>query len=130
VVAGNDSDPEGEPIQQLQQSPVISDMLTSIPGFQATLEAHPSGVFVDFHESTQIHNNCFANNHTDNPSRPNWTSGLSSLGASADGNYWGSPSGPSGKGPGSGDSVGKRVTFAPFLTAAPAFCDPTLAERK
>lgn len=130
VVAGNDSDPEGEPIQQLQQSPMVSDMLTNIPGFQATLEAHPSGVFVAFHEATEIHNNCFANNHTDNPSRPNWSSGLSSLGASADGNYWGSPSGPSGKGPGNGDSVGKRVTFAPFLTAAPSFCDPTLAERK
>jgi len=128
-LAGIDPE-EGDPIEQLQSSPVISDMLTSIPGFQATLEAHPSGIYVDFHEDTQIHNNCFANNVTINPQDPNWTSGLLGRAAVADGNYWGDPSGPSGMGPGNGDSVGKRVIFAPFLTEMPEHCDTELATKK
>lgn len=122
-------DPEDEDmLEQIKNEPMISDMLTSIPGFQATLEAHPSGIYVDFHEDIQIHNNCFANNAT-HGSEPNWTSGIHASGAMADNNYWGHPSGPSGRGPGSGDSVGKnKVTFAPFLTEAPAFCDASLSE--
>jgi hypothetical protein len=125
-------DPEdGDPIEEINQaSPVVTDMLTSIPGFQATLEAHPSGIYVEFHEDTQIHNNCFANNITHNRTEPNWTSGLLGRASQADGNYWGDPSGPSGKGPGTGDSVGKRLTFTPFLTEMPAHCDPELADKK
>lgn len=124
-------DPEdGDPIEQLQESPMISDMLTSIPGFQATLEAHPSGIYVDFHEDAQIHNNCFANNITVNPGDPNWTSGLLGRASVADGNYWGDPSGPSGMGPGTGDSVGKNLTFAPFLTTVPSFCDAALSDKQ
>lgn len=123
-------DPEdGDPIEPLQESPMISDMMTNIPGFQATLEAHPSGIYVEFHEDTQIHNNCFANNITINPQDPNWTSGLLGRASAADGNYWGDPSGPSGMGPGSGDSVGKGLTFAPFLTSMPDFCDATLVDQ-
>ena len=109
---------------------MIMDFMTSIPGFQATLEAHPSGIYVDFHEDAQIHDNCFANNVTINPSDPNWTSGLLGRASVADGNYWGDPSGPSGMGPGTGDSVGKRLTFAPFLTSKPSFCDPAFADKK
>lgn len=122
-------DPEDEDIMdQIQAAPIISDMLTSIPGFQATLEAHPSGIYVDFNEDIQIHNNCFANNATLGI-EPNWTSGIHANAAVADGNYWGHPSGPSGRGPGSGDSVGKnKVIFAPFLTEAPSFCDASLTE--
>lgn len=124
-------DPEdGDPMEPLTQSPMVTDFMTSIPGFQATLEAHPSGIFVEFHEDTQIHNNCFANNLTHFPGDPNWTSGLLGRASVADGNYWGDPSGPGGIGPGSGDQVGKRLTFAPFLTQAPAHCDPTLSEKK
>ena len=129
VMAGIDPE-DGDPIEQLQSSPVVVDFLTSIPGFQATLEAHPSGIYVDFHEDAQIHNNCFANNITINPDDPNWTSGLLGRASVADGNYWGDPNGPSGMGPGRGDSVGKNLTFAPFLTAPPDFCDPALAEQK
>jgi predicted outer membrane repeat protein len=129
ILAGIDPE-DGDPMEPLQSSPVVVDFLTSIPGFQATLEAHPSGIYVEFHEDAQIHNNCFANNITINPQDPNWTSGLLGRAAVADGNYWGDPSGPSGMGPGRGDSVGKRLTFAPFLTAAPDFCDPALAETK
>ena len=127
ILAGTDPE-DGDPIKQIQQSPMTSDMLTSIPGFQATLEAHPSGIFIKFEENIQIHNNCFANNVTINPDDPNWTSGLLGRASMADGNYWGDPSGPSGMGPGRGDSVGKRLTFSPFLKQAPPHCDPTLAE--
>ncbi len=129
ILAGIDPE-DGDPIEQLQASPMVSDFMTSIPGFQATLEAHPSGIYVDFHEDAQIHNNCFANNITIHPGDPNWTSGLLGRAAVADGNYWGDPSGPSGMGPGTGDSVGKRLTFAPFLTEPPEHCDPTLADIK
>jgi predicted outer membrane repeat protein len=128
ILAGIDPETE-DMIEQIQDAPIISDMLTSIPGFQATLEAHPSGIYVDFNEDIQIHNNCFANNATLNSAEPNWTSGIHANAAVADGNYWGHPSGPSGRGPGTGDSVGKnKVAFVPFLTEALAFCDPSLAQ--
>ncbi len=128
ILAGIDPE-DGDPMEPLQQSPMVTDFLTSIPGFQATLEAHPSGIYVEFHEDAQIHNNCFANNITLDPQDPNWTSGLLGRASVADGNYWGDPSGPSGMGPGTGDSVGKRLTFEPFLTEAPAFCNGTLSEK-
>lgn len=41
-------------------------------------------------------------------------------------NWWGSVDGPSGVGPGSGDSVSADVVFAPFATTVPAGC-PLLA---
>lgn len=128
ILAGIDPE-DPDMLEEIQDEPLISDMLTSIPGFQATLEAHPSGIYVDFNEDIQIHNNCFANNATD-PAEQHWTSGIHANAAQADGNYWGHPSGPSGRGPGSGDSVGKnKVTFAPFLTEAPSHCDPDLSEK-
>lgn len=37
-------------------------------------------------------------------------------------NWWGSASGPSGAGPGTGDSVSTNVTFTPFLTSPPIIC--------
>ncbi|MCP4418701.1 MAG: hypothetical protein GY805_18945 [Chloroflexi bacterium] len=40
----------------------------------------------------------------------------------ATGNWWGVPDGPSGAGPGSGDSVGASVNYAGFLTSIPAGC--------
>lgn len=128
-LAGTDEE-EGDPIEQLEQNPYVSGMLTSIPGFQSTLEAHPSGIFVDFHEDAQIHDSCFANNVTINPQDPNWTSGLLGRASKADGNYWGDPSGPSGMGPGRGDSVGKTLVFSPFLTEIPAYCDPVLGQQQ
>ena len=127
ILAGIDPETE-DLVQQVQDSPFIADMFTSIPGFQATLEAHPSGIYSGFKEDIQIQNNCFANNRTVGI-EPNWTSGIHASAAAADGNYWGDPSGPSGRGPGSGDSVGKnKVVFTPFLTEAPDFCDPAFSE--
>lgn len=129
ILAGIDPE-DPDILEEIRDEPMLQDMFTSIPGFQATLEAHPSGIYVEFNEDIQIHNNCFANNATLDPEDPNWTSGIHANAATADGNYWGHPSGPSGRGPGWGDSVGKNnVTFAPFLTAAPAHCDPTLTEQ-
>ncbi|MBP6786061.1 MAG: right-handed parallel beta-helix repeat-containing protein [Candidatus Promineofilum sp.] len=37
----------------------------------------------------------------------------------AENNWWGNANGPSGSGPGSGDSVSVNVDFTPFLTASP-----------
>ncbi len=46
----------------------------------------------------------------------------------ATGNWWGSVSGPSGDGPGSGDSVAGNVDFAPFLSSAILGCDTSDAD--
>ena len=40
--------------------------------------------------------------------------------------WWGTSDGPSGVGPGSGDSVSTNVTFVPFLTTPPAGCPYSL----
>ncbi|MCP4539683.1 MAG: DUF11 domain-containing protein, partial [Chloroflexi bacterium] len=41
---------------------------------------------------------------------------------SATGNWWGAENGPSGQGPGGGDSVSNNVDYSGFLTAAPTGC--------
>jgi len=48
----------------------------------------------------------------------------SSLGGTltATDNWWGAPDGPSGAGPGSGDSVSANVDYANYKTNAPAGC--------
>jgi CSLREA domain-containing protein len=38
-------------------------------------------------------------------------------------NWWGAPDGPSGAGPGSGDSVGENIDFSGFLAAPPSGCE-------
>jgi hypothetical protein len=40
------------------------------------------------------------------------------------GNWWGDPSGPSGAGPGTGDSIGDSIDFSGWLTTPPAICAP------
>lgn len=42
----------------------------------------------------------------------------------ATGNWWGASNGPSGSGPGSGDSVNSNIDFSGFLATAPAECRP------
>lgn len=44
----------------------------------------------------------------------------------ATGNWWGSASGPSGAGPGTGDSVSTGVTFTPWLTSASTCLVPAI----
>jgi hypothetical protein len=111
----------------LHGSETLNQLATQVPGIEATLAADPSGMFQRIEEDAQIHASCFANNVTHNEQRSNWTSGL--VGTSqAENNYWGDPSGPGGKGPGSGDQVGRRITFDPFLTEAPSYCDLSLAQ--
>ena len=41
-------------------------------------------------------------------------------------NWWGDASGPSGVGPGTGDSVGTNVTYNPWLISPPAHCNQLL----
>jgi len=122
-------DEEGNPVDQIDQSPTYIQMATLIPGYESTLEAHPSGVFQDFHEAIQVHDSCFANNTTNFPGDVNWTAAISALNTSAENNYWGDASGPSGMGPGRGDNVGKLINFEPFQTVRPEYCDPGLSEQ-
>lgn len=122
-------DEEGNPLDQLDQTPTFIQLATMIPGYEATLEAHPSGVFQDFHEDIQIHDSCFANNSTNFPGDVNWTAAISALSTKAENNYWGAPSGPSGMGPGTGDNIGKQIVFEPFQTVRPEYCDPALSEQ-
>jgi predicted outer membrane repeat protein len=121
-------DEEGNPLDEIDQSSTYLQMATLIPGYESTLEAHPSGVFQDFHEDIQIHDSCFANNTTNFPDDPNWTAAISALNTNAQSNYWGDASGPSGMGPGTGDNIGKLIKFEPFLTARPEYCDLALSE--
>lgn len=122
-------DEEGNPLDQLDQTSTFIQLATMIPGYQATLEAHPSGVFQDFHEDIQIHDSCFANNTTNFPGDLNWTAAISALNTNAENNYWGDSSGPSGMGPGTGDNIGKQIAFEPFQTVRPEYCDPALSEQ-
>jgi predicted outer membrane repeat protein len=127
-VTNGTTDEEGNPLDQLDQTSTFFQMATLIPGYEATLEAHPSGVFQDFHEEIQIHDSCFANNTTAFPGDLNWTAAISALNTDAQSNYWGDASGPSGMGPGTGDNIGKLIRFEPFLTARPEYCDLALSE--
>ena len=122
-------DEEGNPLDEIDQTSTYMELSTLIPGYESTLEAHPSGVFQDFHEDIQIHDSCFANNTTNFPGDLNWTAAISALNTNAQSNYWGDASGPSGMGPGTGDNIGKLIKFEPFLTARPEYCDLALSEQ-
>lgn len=129
-VMNGTSDDEGNPLDDVAQLPTILQLSTTIPGFEATLEAHPSGVFQDFYEDIQFHDSCFANNLIGDSNELNYTGALAGRSINAEGNYWGHPSGPSGAGTGRGDGVGRGIVFAPFLTEMPEHCDPSLAQQK
>ncbi len=128
-VTNGTSDDEGNPLDQVDESPMYIQMATLIPGYQSTLEAHPSGVFQDFQEDTQIHENCFANNIIVDPVELNFSSAIIGKSTNAENNYFGNASGPSGGGPGTGDGLGRRINFAPFLTEPPAYCDAELSQQ-
>ena len=128
-VTNGTSEDEGDPLEQLDESPMYIQMLTMIPGYQATLEAHPSGAFKDFKEDTQIHENCFANNIIVDAYELNFSSAIIGRSINAENNYWGMPNGPSGSGPGTGDGLGRRINFMPFLTEPLAHCDPELSKQ-
>lgn len=63
---------------------------------------------------------CIAYNSDDSLARD------SQQGLAAQGNWWGAATGPSGHGPGGGDSVGPGVDYGGWLTAPPDGC-PTLS---
>lgn len=129
IINGTDTS-DDDPIDNFEQlNPLSSEMLTMIPGLEATLEAHSSGMFQELLEAGEIHDSCFANNTTNFEGDPNWTSAIGGM-SEADSNYWGDPSGPSGMGPGTGDNVGKKITSTPFLTVRPEYCDLDLSEQR
>ena len=70
-------------------------------------------ISVDAGGNPQIHNNNIQNNMT-HLGVSNSDPGVV---VHAESNYWGDPSGPSGVGPGHGDSVTTNVNFTPFLTS-------------
>jgi hypothetical protein len=57
----------------------------------------------------------------------NYSSAILAGMANATENYWGLSNGPSGSGPGTGDGIGRRIEFMPFLTELPAYCDGELS---
>lgn len=118
---------EADPMEALQNDPTFQQLATQIPGFTATLQAAPGGMYLPIKFDIQVHDTCFMGNVTQYPNNPNWASALSGN-SKADNNYYGNSSGPGGKGPGTGDEVGRKVEFMPFLTQPPAHCDLTLAE--
>ncbi len=118
---------EADPLDVIQNQPFYQQLSTQIPGFQATLQAAPGGMFKPIKLDIQIHDSCFQGNVTHFPGDPNWTSAIAGR-SNAENNYYGDPSGPGGMGPGTGDMVGKRIVFAPFLSAPPAHCDLSLAK--
>jgi predicted outer membrane repeat protein len=67
-----------------------------------------------------VSNNCFVGNTATIGGGGIFRSSTPSL--NAINNWWGAANGPSGAGPGTGDAVSTNVTFAPFLTTAPAIC--------
>jgi hypothetical protein len=74
------------------------------------------GLIADYQGTTGlINNNCFSGNTAQEGG------GVARSGApavDATNNWWGHPSGPSGAGPGTGDSVSLNVIFSPFQTHA------------
>lgn len=79
-------------------------------------DALSSGAFAE--STASINGSCIAGNgdiavFTDLPTPQNAT-----------GNWWGHASGPSGAGPGSGDSVSANIDFSGWLTVPPAICAP------
>ncbi|MCU0514113.1 MAG: tandem-95 repeat protein, partial [Anaerolineae bacterium] len=66
----------------------------------------------------QVRQTCFMNGQPALPQR-DWSTGTV---LNLTGNWWHAADGPSGSGPGSGDSVPPGVTFSPYLTEPPAHC--------
>jgi hypothetical protein len=85
------------------------------------LIANLGGAIYNNGSLASIHNSCIVAN-TLNPEtgRVIFSNGSTSL--IATNNWWGEPDGPSGAGPGSGDSVSTNVVFNPFLTSALPGC--------
>jgi len=67
-----------------------------------------------------VSNNCFVGNTATISGGGIFRSGSPAL--NAINNWWGSATGPSEAGPGTGDAVSTNVTFAPFLTSPPVIC--------
>src|SRR5690606_23360524 len=111
----------------------ISDIRGAIYSFETTLsvtnsiftrndapEIGGSAIAIARGTDVTITGNCFVGNgstavYTD-------FSNNSSRIITAQNNWWGATDGPSGAGTGSGDAVGERVIYEPFITSKPAGC--------
>jgi len=120
---------EVDPMIVQEQDPTYQSLATQIPGFRATLVAHPSGLFVLRKLLIEAHDNCFVGNLNPVESDLDIPSAAIAGKVVAQNNYYGDPSGPSGIGSGQGQSIGQRVDYLPFLSEAPAHCDLLLAEK-
>lgn len=80
-----------------------------------------SAIYVQSMRDAVLVNNCIVNNADVAVELPSHLSYY----LSAPNNWWGASDGPSGSGPGHGDSVSAHVVFSNFKTAAPPGC-PTL----
>ena len=54
-VASGSSDPEGDPMENLSNNPLLPQLQTMVPGLEATLQANPSGVYQELVEDAQIY---------------------------------------------------------------------------
>jgi predicted outer membrane repeat protein len=75
-----------------------------------------------YNNTVNATDSCFTGNTSPNYPSYSVTSGHAQTVFDFRGNWWGASNGPSGVGPGSGDSVGNNVDFANFLTSAPPGC--------
>jgi predicted outer membrane repeat protein len=122
------ADAEADPFEKMIQSDTYVQMATQIPGFRQTLEAQPSGMYIQRKLDIQVHDSCFlgnANKSTD----PADTSTAIAGRTSSENNYFGDPSGPGGMGEGKGETIGREVAFEPFLKTPPSYCDLSQAAK-
>jgi len=100
---------------------VTSDELTvtatSFVDNRAELQDAAVAISATTADAVQISSSCFIGND-------GGVLNLVTAQQDASGNWWGANDGPSGAGPGSGDSVSEKVDFSGFLTVPPAACLP------
>jgi hypothetical protein len=119
---------EADPMEKVIQSDTYAQMATQIPGFRETLVAQPSGMYVQRKLDIQVHESCFMGNTNESQDPADTSTAIAGRTASEN-NYYGDPSGPSGMGNGTGESISREVAFEPFLSAPPAYCDLALAKK-
>lgn len=86
--------------------------------------SHGAALYLSVMHDAVVTDSCIVNNTTSNGLAVEM-SRFNSYYLSAPNTWWGAADGPSGAGPGSGDSIDDRVIYANFKTSAPAGC-PTL----
>lgn len=104
---GNHADGSGGAIMFTTGNMTITDTL-----FQSNSASQGGAIFTDWGMFT-VNNSTFINNQTTLPTSFDLHNTSTHI-VDATNNYWGAVDGPSGFGPGSGDSVSDYVNFAPY----------------